>query len=215
MGYKIYLSREQILDAMSKTNSGFSCARYLGINWHTLRQYAEMYKTDDGTMTLRDAMKNPAGKGIPKFKKDGKKQAILLDIIEGRVGVESYDPIRIKHRLIEEGYLKEECALCGFHERRVIDYRMPLLLNHKNNNKKDFKLDNIELLCLNCFFLTIGDYLTPQDQMAVETPINAYKTTDAIKWDLDDYHLQRLKELGLGEDDKEEDDPNEFVSRKY
>ena len=103
--------------------------------------------------------------------------------------------------------------MCGFHERRVIDYRMPLLLNHKDRNKKNFKLDNIELLCYNCFYLTVSNILNAKDIEQVETNLQVFGTSDAIKWELDDYHLQRLKELGLGGDELE-DDPNEFVSRK-
>ena len=39
------------------------------------------------------------------------------------------------------------------------------------------------------------------------------KTTDAVDMQLDDYHLQRLRELGLdGENPTDEDDPYNLVS---
>jgi len=207
-----YLSRDVCKNAIANTNSAKAAARYLGVDYYTFRSYSKLYKSDDGTQTLFESCKNPAAKGIPKFKKDGKKIPLLLDIIEGRVGVESYDPNKIKYRLIAEGWIKEECALCGFHERRVIDYRMPLLLHHKDNNKKNFKLDNIELLCYNCFYLFQGNLFNNKDIEHIETNLQVFGTTEAINWELDDYHLQRLKELGL--DNEIEDDPNEFVSRK-
>ena len=56
-----------------------------------------------------------------------------------------------------EGYLEEKCAMCGFEERRVLDYKMPLLLHFKDGNKKNYKLDNIELLYYNHYFLNVGD----------------------------------------------------------
>ena len=39
------------------------------------------------------------------------------------------------------------------------------------------------------------------------------KTTDAVDMQLDDYHLQRLRELGLdGENPTDDDDPYNLVS---
>ena len=38
------------------------------------------------------------------------------------------------------------------------------------------------------------------------------RTTEAVNWELDDYHIQRLKELGLM--NKEEDDsPESLISK--
>ena len=92
--------------------------------------------------------------------------------------------------------------MCGFEERRVLDYKMPLLLNFKDDNKKNYKLDNIELLCYNHYFLNVGDIFTDKQIEGIEDhkPVNQGK----VEWEVDDYHMQRLKELGLGENDKEE-----------
>jgi len=41
------------------------------------------------------------------------------------------------------------------------------------------------------------------------------KTTDASDLQMDDYHIQRLKEIGMWDNDEEEDDgPYSLVSRK-
>ncbi len=213
MPAKKFLSRDVILSAMSKTKSGFACARHLGVDYHTLRLYAKLYKSDDGTQTLHEMMKNPTGIGIPKFKRESGKIPAVLDIIEGRVPASVTTPQKLKYRLIEEGYLKQECYNCGYKERRVVDYKMPLLLHHKNDNKVDFKLNNIELLCYNCYFCLIGTVLTDKDIEQVESTAEIKKTTDAINWELDDYHLQRLKELGLYDEDNS-NDPNSLVSRR-
>ena len=37
----------------------------------------------------------------------------------------------------------EECAECGFKERRVLDYKMPLILHFKDKNKKNYRQENI------------------------------------------------------------------------
>jgi len=40
-----------------------------------------------------------------------------------------------------------------------------------------------------------------------------YNTSDNVNFELDDYHVRRLRELGLYED-KVDDDPYSLVSRK-
>lgn len=213
MPAKRNLTREEILRAMRMTKSGHAAARYLSIDWHTLRDYAKLYKTDDGTKTLYEAMLNPTAKGIPKFKQDSGKPMNLIDIIEGRIRTHSHDPLKIKHRLLQEGYLKEECAICGFNERRVIDYKVPLLLNHKDGDKENFKLDNLQMLCMNHYFLHIGDILNKNDERQLDTNMQVYDTSEASNWELDDYHLQRLREIGLVDKEKD-DDAYSLVSRK-
>ena len=52
-----------------------------------------------------------------------------MDILEGRVDVSNYKPQEIKDRLIHESLVKEECYCCEFNERRVVDYKVPLILN--------------------------------------------------------------------------------------
>ena len=46
--------------------------------------------------------------------------------------VSKIKPIEIKNRLIHESLVKEECHCCEFNERRVIDYKVPLILNFKD-----------------------------------------------------------------------------------
>ena len=207
MPAKKHLSKEQIVAAQDKTMSNRAAARYLGVSYNFYKSFAELYKNDDG-VTLFEAHKNQAGKGIPKFLTNGKKDPALLDIIEGRVDPSHFNADKIKYRLITEGYLEEQCSMCGFSERRVLDYKMPLLLNFKDKNKKNYKLDNIELLCYNHYFLFVGDVFNEKQIENIEEhkPVKQGE----VDWEIDDYHLQRLKELGLGDDDEEYD----IVARK-
>ena len=196
------LSKEQIVAAQAKTKSNMAAARYLHVSYQHYKRYAKLYKLFDGH-------KNQSGKGIPKFLKGTGKEPALLDIIEGRVSSAHFTPSKIKYRLIEEGYLSEQCSMCGFQERRVLDYKMPLLLHFKDNNKSNYTRDNIELLCYNHYFLTVGDIFTEKDVKQIESHQEHVGTTDKIGWEVDDYHLQRLKELGLDDDD----DVNQYISR--
>jgi hypothetical protein len=160
--------------------------------------------------SLFDLHKNQCGKGIPKFLKNKKKEPALLDIIEGRVSASHFQPAKLKYRLIEQGYLLEECAQCKFKERRVLDYRMPLLLHYKDGNSMNYSLDNIELLCYNHYFLLVGNIFNEKDLKFIESHQEQYGTSEAVNWEVDQYHLDRLKELGLYDD---EDDVNQYISR--
>jgi len=197
------LSKIQISAAQSKTMSNMGAARYLHVSYQHYKRYAKLYN-------LFDSHKNQSGKGIPKFLNNGKKSPALLDIIEGRVSATSFSPAKIKYRLIEEGYLLEECGMCGFQERRVLDYKMPLLLHFKDNNKSNYSRENTELLCYNHYFLSVGDIFTGKDEKHIESSAPHTGTTDKVDWEVDQYHLDRLKELGL---DGDEDDVDQYISR--
>ena len=197
------LSKEQILAAQAKTKSNMAAARYLHVSYQHYKKWAKLYK-------LFDSHKNQSGKGIPKFLKGPKKMPHMIEIIEGRIAASSFDPNKLKYALIEQGYLSEECAICSFKERRVLDYKMPLLLHFKDNNSNNYSLDNIQLLCYNHYFLTVGDIFNSKDIKQIESKQEHFGTSEKIEWEIDDYHLERLKELGLDDD---EDDVNQYISR--
>ena len=198
------LSKEMIVAAQAKTKSNMAAARYLHVSYQHYKRYAKLYG-------LFEDHKNQSGKGIPKFLKSKGKEPALLDIIEGRVSAAHFTPAKIKYRLIEAGYLLEQCSMCGFQERRVLDYKMPLLLHFKDNNKSNYSKENIELLCYNHYFLTVGDIFTEKDVKQIESHQEHHGTSEKIEFEVDDYHLQRLRELGLTDDD--EDDVNQYISR--
>lgn len=207
------LSKAQILAAMAKTKSNMAAARYLHVSYIHYKKWAKNYDaTEPGFENLFEQHKNESGKGIPKFIKGSKKEPALLDIIEGRVAASHFNPAKLKYRLIEEGYLAEECSICGFQERRVLDYKIPLLLHFKDKNNNNYSQDNIELLCYNHYFLTVGEIFTDKDKQQIESHIPLNNTTEAIEFEVDDYHLKRLRELGLDKDNPE-DDPNQYISR--
>ena len=200
------LSKEQILAAMSQTKSNRAACRYLNVSYIHYKKWAKLYESNTHD-NLFEQHKNQCGKGIPKFLRSKGKEPALIDIIEGRVDASSFSPDKIKYRLITEGHLLEECATCKFNERRVSDYKMPLLLNFKDNNKKNYRKENIELLCYNHYFLTVGDIFTDKQIKGIEDhkPVNQSE----VKWELDDYQLEQLEKLGLGEDKDEEN----YISR--
>jgi hypothetical protein len=200
------LSKEQIIAAMSQTLSNRAAARYLNVSYIHYKKWAKLYESNTHD-NLFEQHKNQCGKGIPKFLRGKGKEPALIDIIEGRVDASSFSPDKIKYRLITEGHLLEECAVCKFNERRVNDYKIPLLLNFKDNNKKNYRKENIELLCYNHYFLTVGDIFTDKQIKGIEDhkPVNQ----GSVEWELDDYQLEQLEKLGLGNNNDEED----YISR--
>lgn len=210
------LTKEQIQLAMRMTKSNKAAARYLNVSYIHYKGWAKQYVEFEGGRSLFEIHKNQSGKGIPKFwanHPDKKSQRDVLDIIEGRIASVHFRPEDIKKKMLDEGYLKEECTICGFHDRRLTDYKMPLILDFKDNNPNHYNLGNIRFLCYNCYFINIGEVFNDKDIHQLETHTPVYGTSDAVELELDDYQRQRLTELGLYEPPKPEDDGSEFISR--
>lgn len=203
------ISKEDVIRAMNMTKSNRAAARYLSCSYIHYKGYAKMYKDEKG-IDLFTKHKNQCGKGIPKFLNNSKKEPKLLDILEGRVDINHFKPEKIKTRLLKEGLLKEECYICGFHERRLNDYKIPLLLDFIDRNKKNYQNNNARLLCYNCYYLNVGDPFTDKQIEGLEDHVVKYNSE--VDWELDDYQLQRLTELGLN-NFKTDDDGSEFISK--
>tara|TARA_B110000908_G_scaffold62915_2_gene76460 strand:+ start:878 stop:1510 length:633 start_codon:yes stop_codon:yes gene_type:complete len=203
------LTKEAILRAQKTTRSNMAAARYLHVSYNHYKKYAKMYKDEDG-VALLEVHKNQEGKGIPKFALAGNNEIPLMDLLEGRVPIEHFDPRKIKARLLSEGKLVEVCSNCGFSERRVTDQKVPVILNFKDGNKKNWHLDNLEFLCYNHSFLYAA---SPIDEKRAEAMEDYVKTVeDEPTWELDEYHIEHLKELGLYEEEKQIG--SEFISRQ-
>ena len=192
------ISREDVLRAMRFTKSNRAAAKYLGCSYQHYKPFAKNFKvdeTDHNSPSLFETHLNQCGKGIPKFLPNRRKEPNVKNIIETGTGWESFTPEKIKARIVAEGYLKEECYACGFCERRVTDYKIPLLLNFKDGNKNNYLLENLELLCYNDYFLLVADPLTPDQIRHIED--NTGVRAVAHDWDMDDAHIENMKALGL------------------
>ena len=197
-------TKDDVLRAMRFTRSNRAAAKYLGCSYQHYKPYAKMFRVDESdpnSLTLFEVHKNQSGRGIPKFLPNKRREPNVKLIFETGTGWESFTPVKIKERGIAEGYLKDECYHCGFCERRVTDYKVPLLLNFKDGNKNNYLIDNLELLCYNDYFLLIADPLTPDQVRHIEDNT----TTKAVSYDwgvdkqidVDDAHLENMRALGL------------------
>jgi hypothetical protein len=207
------LTKEDLLRAMRYTRSNRAASRYLAVSYHHYRMYAKLYKSDkEGFSNLFEEHLNKGGKGIPKHLPNSGRDPALLDIIEGRIDHSSFTPERLKFRLVSEGFLEEKCYNCGFCDRRMSDYKMPLLLHFKDKNKRNWHLKNLEFLCYNCYYLYIGNIFSNKQIEGIEDhkPVNLSQ----VDWEIDQYTLDRFKELGL-EPDKNDKDDDDFDIISY
>jgi len=133
--------------AIKHARSASEASRLLNVSRHTFRKYAEMYD-------LYGGITNKSGKGISKPKQRSGKYS-LDSICNGEHP--NYNVWKLGKRLLKAGYFKEECCQCGFDERRVTDFRVPLIIDFNDGDKTNHKRENIRFLCYNCYFLTVGN----------------------------------------------------------
>ena len=209
-----HITKEQCEAAMKHTRSVRAAARYLHCSYQHLKPFMKAYKDEETGLSLFDLHKNQSGKGIPKFITSDHldKIAPIEEIVNGKVDASSFNAEKLKFKLIEAGYLLEQCYYCGFGERRQVDGKTPLLLTFLNGLKHDYTNGNAQLSCYNCYFLQIGSVFTDKDIESIEGH-TVYKTSDATDFQVDEYTRKRLEELG-NFDVKVSDDPYDLVSRK-
>ena len=58
---------------------------------------------------------------------------------------------RLKKRLIEDGYIQEECSVCGYNEENLKTENVCLAIDFIDGNHRNFLIDNIRFLCANCY----------------------------------------------------------------
>ena len=122
----------EIRDAMSKTQSNRSAAKFLGVDYRTYKKYAEKYS--EGDKNLFEIHKNQAGVGLKhKSRKGYKTKYPIQEVIEGKHP--DHPPAKLKQRLFVEAYKAE-----------WID-----------GDKTNHKLENLRVLCLNCYYLQVGN----------------------------------------------------------
>ena len=215
MGKRLDLSKGQILAAMKNTKSVKAASRYLGCSFSHLKKWMLFYKDEETGKTLFEIHQNQNAKGIPKYL--GQKNttsALIKDILAGVIDAAHFSSKFLKQQILDHGLLEEKCSMCGFNERRVLDYKIPLLIHFKNGNKLNWTQDNIEFLCYNCYFLNIGDVFNHNDIEKLESNSpNKRRNTENFDLELDKEYLEKLREVGLShvKEEKpnslEDDDP--------
>jgi len=199
------LSRQQIEWAIEKGGTNKVAARLLNVDYHTYQKYAKLYFNEDG-VTLWHASKNPGGKGVTRYLYNHGKFGDLQRILNGDpVDLDKYSIEKFKDALIRDAIFEDKCSCCGFNERRVYDAKVPILINFKDKNKSNWRKENIEFFCYNCYFLMVGNVFTNRQLRKIEADEPDYKSQE-VNWEMDEYMMQHFKELGLMTDDEGKED---------
>jgi hypothetical protein len=148
------ISLQRVLEAISHTKSNTAAANFLNVSYNTWKKYASMYTNEEGK-TYFEAHYNEKGLGISKGYGVNAGGIRLEDVFAGKHP--NYASYKLKRRLVRTGYMKEECSNCGFNERRMIDYKVPLMLDYIDGNPLNKQFENLRLLCYNCYYLLVGD----------------------------------------------------------
>lgn len=210
------LTREDIERAMKATLSNRAAARYLHVSYPHFRRYAELYKDENG-VSLYQKHSNRGGKGIPKFALNdsgprSRREPPITEILEGRVSASHFSTQALKYKLISLGFLEPKCNRCGYDKTRLLDGKSPLLLIHKDGNKNNWNLENLEFICYNCAFLE-GPNSIITDEMVEKSEDCADRNGAKITgdtWELDDYQKRVLESLFK---DGKPEPGSEYISR--
>lgn len=206
---RTYITEQDIRRAMENSNSNTAAARVLNVSFPTYRMNAKMYLDPETGKTLFDLHTNQAGKGVKKIMKNSK-HPNLTDLLKEGANLKSYSIDKLKHRLLYEGIVENKCNMCGFCEERITDHRIPLLLSFKDGIKTNWNLDNLEMLCYNCYFLYIGDLYTKQQLGIIEDfgqPIVEKHTPD---FEIEEYFRKHFENKN---NDQELGDGSEFIAK--
>lgn len=162
----INLTESQIRYAMSMTASNKQAAAFLNLTFNTWKKYAKKFIDQESGKSLFELHK---GLGADKRKKeittnkvknqdrrrfDSGYREKLDDILEGKYPW--YQPRKLRKRLFLSNKIPLICSCCGWTEGRVTDGNVPLLLVFKDGNWRNKLLENITLMCFNCYFLRVG-----------------------------------------------------------
>ena len=135
--------RSRIMWAVESTPSMLSAARALNMSYNTFRKYAIMYGV---------FKPNPHGQGIRQSKLTRLSKIKLADILDGKYPM--LPQIDIMSKLLKSGLKSQECEICGYNSYRPTDMSSPLVLDFLDGDIHNHALNNLRLICYNCFYIT-------------------------------------------------------------
>jgi len=149
------LPETDIRYAIANTQSNAEAARFMKVSFSTWKKYAKLYIDRESGKTLYDLHTNQAGVGITKDTSRATSGPYPIDeILEGKHP--NYPSWKLRNRLFALNIFQEECGCCGYAERRVTDDTVPLLLDHIDGNETNHCIENLQMLCLNCYYQQVG-----------------------------------------------------------
>lgn len=128
------INDQDIIDACLNSESMAKACAKLGMHWNTFVKYAK---------NLGCYKPNQSGKGTHKA------PTVLYnlqDILDGKhIGYQTY---KLKNKLLAAGLKENKCEICGITEWNGKPLKMEL--HHIDEDKNNYSLDNLQMLCPNC-----------------------------------------------------------------
>ena len=140
-GRRKVITKKMIEDSQAVTKSNAEASRWLGVNYLTYRKYAKIYG-------LFDQHLNQRGVGIKKGY--GKYRKPLDELLSSNRKIRLTKRY-LKKRLVEENWVEEACNSCDYNEIFIGKENVALLIDFIDGDNDNTKLDNIRLLCPNCY----------------------------------------------------------------
>tara|TARA_Y100000034_G_C6788897_1_gene353050 strand:- start:156 stop:656 length:501 start_codon:yes stop_codon:yes gene_type:complete len=147
-GKRFVITKRIIEDAISNTKSNSEAARWLEVTYNTYKKWAKYYD-------VFEQHKNQSGVGVKRTRINTKYK--LDDILEGKYP--DYPKYQLKRRLIDSGYMEEECSICSWNEKRITDEVICLRLDFIDGNSNNYNFENLRILCSNCYFTNVGNFI--------------------------------------------------------
>ncbi len=137
------IPKSRIESAISRSLSMKAAARELNVSYNTFKKYAKMYGLFEA---------NVGGKGV--YRDTGNFGAKIEDLMKG--AHPNYPHWKLQEKLFQGGFLEECCSNCGYEQKRDNDLTGPYLLDFLDGNDRNNKIDNLRVLCYNCYYILKG-----------------------------------------------------------
>ena len=137
-------SKEELQNFCNESASFRDLARKIGYRPDsgstniTLKEMILKYNLDTSWFTGQSHQKNL-----------GKIRVPIEEYLSNRKKITSY---KLRNRLLQEGIFEYKCCSCGLVE--WLGQPIPLELHHKDGDKNNNSLENLELRCPNCHYFT-------------------------------------------------------------
>ena len=143
-GRRKVITKNMILEAQKHTNSNMAAAKWMNVCYTTYRKWAKYYGVFEQHL-------NQKGNGIKKG--FAVRTVNVEDVVLGkRQPPRRWSQSVVKEELIDKGYWQHECSNCGYNEENMATGKTCLGIDFKDGDSKNWLLDNIRLLCSNCYY---------------------------------------------------------------
>jgi hypothetical protein len=142
------LLQSEIIIAQDESHSAAEAARKLNVSYNTYKKYAKMYG-------IMERCKCTDANGMPKVHNPYRGKYPLEEILMGMHP--GYQPHRLRKKLFASSLKQQVCEVCGYSEARITDGKVPLVLAFKDGDRSNHILENLEIVCYNCYHNTHGN----------------------------------------------------------